>query len=206
MIKNKSHALGSMAGITYSFLAMAMIICVLGFIIIVLLKDGASVLSWHFISTQPDPSALSAANGGILTPIIGTAILTVIGIVIAYPFALATSIYLSFYAKKGLFRTLVESAVDILSGIPTVVMGLFALVVFTMPQFAFLSTRVEVIEGVSRAYGRSFLVAGITMAIMILPFIIKEHDGGAQCRDADVLRRVAGAWRRQVAHHPQGHA
>jgi hypothetical protein len=64
MIKKRSHVLGSTAGMTYSFLAMAMIVCVLGFIIIVLLKDGASVLSWHFISTEPDPSALSAANGG----------------------------------------------------------------------------------------------------------------------------------------------
>jgi phosphate transport system permease protein len=174
MNKVKSHTLGSTAGTAYSFLAMAMIVCVVAFIIIVLLKDGASVLSWHFISTVPDPSALSAQNGGILTPIIGTAILTIIGILISYPFALATAIYLCFYARKGLFRTLVESAIDILSGVPTIVIAMFALVIFTLPQFGFLSTLVEGVAGSNMAYGRSFLVAGITMAVMILPFVIKS--------------------------------
>ena len=174
MNKSKSHALGSTVGTAYSFLAMAMIVCVVAFIIIVLLRDGAGVLSWHFISSVPDPSALSARSGGILTPIIGTGILTLLGIAISYPFALATTIYLCFYAKKGLFRTLVESAVDILSGVPTVVIAMFALIIFTLPQFGFLSTLVEGVEGSSMAYGRSFLVAGITMAIMILPFMIKS--------------------------------
>jgi phosphate transport system permease protein len=153
---------------------MAMIVSVVAFIIIVLFKDGAGVLSWHFLTSEPDPSALQASNGGILTPIIGTCILTLLGTIVSFPFALATAIYLSFYAKKGLFRTLVESAVDILSGVPTIVIAMFALVIFTLPQFAFLSTLVEVVENSSMAYGRSFLVAGITMAVMILPFVIKS--------------------------------
>lgn len=174
MTKSKSHTFGCTVGTAYAFIAMAMIVCVVTFIIIVLFKDGAGVLSWHFISTQPDPSALQASNGGILTPIIGTCILTLLGTVVSFPFALATAIYLCFYAKKGVFRTLVESAVDILSGVPTVVIAMFALVIFTLPQFGFLSTLVEGVEGSSRAYGRSFFVAGITMAVMILPFVIKS--------------------------------
>lgn len=174
MTKSKSHMFGCTVGTAYSFIAMAMIVCVVAFIVIVLFKDGASVLSWHFISTVPDPSALDAASGGILTPIIGTCILTVLGIVVSFPFALATAIYLCFYSKKGIFRTLVESAVDILSGVPTVVIAMFALVIFTLPQFGFLSTLVEGVEGSNMAYGRSFFVAGITMAVMILPFVIKS--------------------------------
>lgn len=173
MIKSKSHKVNCTIGTAYSFIAMAMIICVVAFIVIVLFKDGAGVLSWHFISTQPDPSAISAANGGILTPIIGTCILTILGSVISFPFALATAIYLCFYAKKGVFKILVESAVDILAGVPTVVIAMFALVIFTLPQFGFLSTLVEGVEGSDMAYGRSFFVAGITMAVMILPFVIK---------------------------------
>jgi phosphate transport system permease protein len=174
MIKSRSHQLSCTAGTAYSFVALAMIVCVVAFIVIVLFKDGAGVLSWHFLSSEPNPSALQAENGGILTPIIGTFILTVLGTVVSFPFALATAIYLCFYAKKGLFRTLVESAVDILSGVPTVVIAMFALVIFTLPQFGFLSTLVEGVAGSSRAYGRSFFVAGITMAIMILPFVTKS--------------------------------
>jgi ABC-type phosphate transport system permease subunit len=82
-------------------------------------------------------------SGGILTPIIGTFILTIIGIAIAFPFALATAVYLCFYTKKGVFKTLVKSAVDILAGIPTIVIALFALVIFTLPQMGFLSVTVD---------------------------------------------------------------
>ncbi len=174
MIKKHNYSIVNAAGQAYSYISMVMIVCVVAFILVVLLKDGASVLSWHFLSTEPDPSALSAENGGILTPIIGTAILTLLGTLVAFPFALATAIYTSFYAKKGVFKTLVESAIDILSGVPTIVIALFALIIFTLPQFGFLSTLVVGVEGSSKAYGRSFLVASITMAIMILPFVIKS--------------------------------
>jgi len=69
---------------------------------------------------------------------------------------------------------MIETAVDILAGVPTIVIALFALSIFVLPQFAFLSARVELSEGVyGMAFGRSFLVAAITMSIMILPFVIK---------------------------------
>ena len=241
-LKRKTHKAFSATGTAYSYISMAMIICVLAFIIIIILRYGAGVLSLGFLTTEPNPSALDAASGGILTPMIGTFILTIIGIAISFPFALATAIYLAYYAKKNIFTMLVKSAVDILAGVPTVVIGLAALVIFTMPQTAFLSVLVEhessgaIVESVedifddwsdewgdgwvfddwefdswdddwisdewedniaaydtediiddaifyaapeahaSRAFGRSFLVAGITMAAMILPFVIKSME------------------------------
>lgn len=232
-LKQKKHTVFSAAGTVYSYISMALIVCVLAFIIIVVFRYGWGVLSFKFLTTEPNPSALDAASGGILTPIIGTFILTIIGIAIAFPFALATAIYLCFYAKQGVFRTLVKSAVDILAGVPTIVIALFALVIFTMPQMGFLSVMIEHDTGVAvepandsiidewgddwivddwddgwviddwgnewvadeligetqieqtevneikiarKAYGRSFLVAGITMAIMILPFVIKSME------------------------------
>jgi len=179
--KSKNHTAFDVSGIIYSFISMAMIICVFSFILIVTFNYGWSVLSFDFLIKEPNPSALDAESGGILTPIIGTFILTITGIVIAFPFALATAIYLCFYTKKGIFKTLVKSAVDILAGVPTIVIALFALAVFTMPQMGFLSAlvKVEDIDGnilSVRSYGRSFLVCGITMAVMILPFVIKSME------------------------------
>jgi len=69
--------------------------------------------------------------------------LTIVGILIAFPFAIATAIYLCFYTKKGIFKTLVKSAVDILAGVPTIVIALFALAIFTLPQMGFLSVQVD---------------------------------------------------------------
>ena len=175
-LREKSHRLFNLGGTAYSYISMGLIVCVFSFILVVIFRYGFGVLSWQFLTTEPNPSALDAASGGILTPIIGTFLLTIIGIILAFPFALATAIYLCFYTKKGLFRTLVKGAVDILSGVPTIVIAMFALVIFTLPQLGFLSAMIEGVEGTSRAYGRSFLVAGITMSIMILPFVIKSME------------------------------
>jgi phosphate transport system permease protein len=54
------------------------------------------------------------------------------------------------------------------------VFGLFSLAVFTQPWLGFLSARIEIEGGYGMAYGRSFLVAGVTMAVMVLPFITKS--------------------------------
>jgi len=184
IVKQKNHTAFDLTGRIYSLISMGLIVCVIAFIFIVLIRYGWGVLSIDFLTTEPDPSALHASSGGILTPMIGTFLLTVMGIVIAFPFALATAIYLSFYTKKGGFKTLVKSAVDILAGVPTIVIALFALVVFTLPQFGFLSAVVDtrfidesgIAGGTVRAYGRSFFVSGITMAVMILPFVIKSME------------------------------
>ena len=53
MIKSKNHTLGSTAGAAYSFIAMTMIICVVAFIIIVLVRDGAGVLAFYIRQTEP---------------------------------------------------------------------------------------------------------------------------------------------------------
>ena len=154
--EQKSHALFNIVGEVYTYISMAIIICVIAFILIVTIKYGWGVLTPHFLLTEPNPSALDAASGGILTPIIGTLILTLIGIAISFPFSLATAIYLCFYSQKGLFKTLVKSAVDILSGVPTIVIALFALVIFTLPQMGFLSavvdTRVNALNGAMLVY------------------------------------------------------
>jgi len=141
--KTKNHTAFDISGRIYSYISMAMIICVFSFILIVTFRYGWSVLSFDFLIKEPNASALDAESGGILTPIIGTFILTIVGILIAFPFAIATAIYLCFYTKKGIFKTLVKSAVDILAGVPTIVIALFALAIFTLPQMGFLSVQVD---------------------------------------------------------------
>ncbi|MCL2812962.1 MAG: ABC transporter permease subunit [Oscillospiraceae bacterium] len=141
--KEKSHVIFDITGRVYSYISMALIVCVFAFILVVTFRYGWGALSPSFLITEPNPSAINTEAGGILTPIIGTFILTIIGIVIAFPFALATAVYLCFYTKKGFFKTLVKSAVDILAGVPTIVIALFALVVFTLPQMGFLSSLVD---------------------------------------------------------------
>ena len=177
MIKKRSTLFSTLTGYTYSWLAIVMVVCVCLFIIINISIEGIPALSWKFISTEPSASAKNAEEGGILTPLVGTVLLTVFGIVVAFPFSLATAIYLCFYSKKGVFQSVIKTAIDILSGVPTIVVALFALSVFTRTWLAFLSSPVELAGGVvERAYGKSFIVASIAMAVMVLPFLIKSME------------------------------
>lgn len=158
----------------YSYFAMAAILGVCLLILIVLWYYGHSAISLSFLTTAPAASASELAGSGILTPLIGTLLLTLIGMLVAFPFALATAIYLCFFVHSKGFSQWLQTAVDVLAGVPTIVIALFARAIFTHPSFGFLSTIIENGEGVApMAFGKSFLVAGITMAIMILPFMIK---------------------------------
>jgi phosphate transport system permease protein len=187
MYKKIDYKLSSNIGKVYFIISMAIIVCAILFILSVIFYYGIDTVSWNFLTSEPNASAFDMESGGILTPIIGTALLTILGIVVAFPFALSTAIFLVFYSKKGLFKDLVKIAVDILAGVPTVVIALFALVVFTQPQLSFLSVMIEGVEGTNRAYGRSFLVGGITMAIMVLPFVIKSMEEALKTVPASYL-------------------
>lgn len=142
-------------------------------IIIYIGIEGAEKFSWSFLTTEPNPTFNEEAGGGISTPIIGTFLLTIIGILIAFPWGLLSAIYLTHYAKKGIIASFFRLAIDVLSGVPTIVIAIFGLAIFSNPIVAFLSSKVENVPGLEKAFGRSFLVAGITMAIMILPYVTK---------------------------------
>jgi len=153
------------------FSSLTIAVC-LGIILYIFVK-GAGQINADFIFTPPNPTLNQTMSGGISTPIIGTILLTLIGIAIAFPWALSTAIYLSEYGGPKRIIQVFRMAIDVLAGVPTIVLAIFGLAIFSLPQFGFLSSMVEGVAGVHRAFGRSFLVAGITMAIMILPFVIR---------------------------------
>ncbi len=151
-----------------SILTIVLCMAMIGYIFV----NGISHISPKLIFTDPLPGSDEASMGGILSPIIGTLLLTLIGIVFAFPWALATAIYLSEYSERNPLAKYFRLGIDVLSSVPTVVIGIFGLTIFSLPQLGFMSSMVEG-TGVSKAFGRSFLVAGITMAVMVLPFVIK---------------------------------
>jgi len=173
-MRTRSHFAGDIVGRTYSWVAIGISVAVCLLIIINVVNLGIGIISWEFLTSEPPANPRATTSGGILTPMAGTFILTILGIAVALPISLSTAIYLSWYTKPGPIKTIIESAIDILAGVPTVVIGLFANAIFTLPWLAFLSTRVDLGDGGGRAFGRSFFVAGIAMGIMILPFVTKS--------------------------------
>lgn len=144
-------------------------------LVLYLVVKGAGVINPEFLFTDPQPSLQEALSGGILAPIAGSVILTVISIIIAFPLALGTAIYLAEYTENTSPVQLLRGGIDVLAGVPTIVFAIFGVAVFSLPQLGFLSTMVEGVD-VQRAFGRSFLVAGIVMALMVLPYVIKSME------------------------------
>jgi phosphate transport system permease protein len=85
-------------------------------------KQGASALSWGFITKNP----VGLAGGGIANAIIGSTLIIIFATLIALPVGVLTAVYLTEYAKprSRLARTL-RTALDLLQGVPTIVVGLF---------------------------------------------------------------------------------
>ncbi|MFZ5899576.1 MAG: phosphate ABC transporter permease PstA [Bacillota bacterium] len=148
-------------------------VCLL--IIVFLVLKGAQVITWDFLTHDPKPSLQEALSGGILSPILGTIILITLGIGFTVPWALATAIYLAEYSRDTQVIKVLRTGIDVLSGVPTIVFAIFGLAIFTNPQLGVFSTMVEGVED-AKAFGRSFFVGALTMAAMVLPFVVKSME------------------------------
>lgn len=144
-------------------------------IIIFLAIKGSGVISWQFLTENPQPSLEEALSGGIFIPIIGTILLVLLGTIFAFPWALATAIYLSEYGGDNQWINSLRAGIDVLAGVPTIVFAIFGLAIFTHPELSFFSTMVEGVEN-AKAFGRSFLASSFTMAMMVLPFVTKSME------------------------------
>lgn len=168
-----------------AWLAVAVTVTVCCGIIGFLFVRGYKEVSLDFITNDTLPA--SGMAPGILSPLIGTFLVTLLGISIALPWALAVAIFLSEYAGRNRAAYYFRVAIDVLAGVPTIVIAIFGLAMFSRPSFGFMSSMVQGVEGVHKAFGRSFLVCGVGMAIMILPFVIKT------CEEA--IKAVPSAYR-----------
>ncbi len=147
-----------------AFLSVAL---VAGIIVYVLIK-GIGVVNWSFLT-----SVTSVLKGtvGIAGNIINTLYIIVITLLIATPVSIGSAIYLNEYAKPGRLVRFVEYTTEILSGIPSIIFGLFGMVFFG-----------EVLH-----LGYSILTGALTLTLMILPLITRNTQ--------EALRAVPDSYR-----------
>lgn len=137
-------------------------------IVVFMAVKGVQYLRLSLLVTHPTVAPDSSTSGGFLDPIEGTFALTAIGMIIAAPVGVGIAIWLAEYGRPSWLARLVESGVDIFAGVPSIVLAIFGLILFTEPVFAALGASTE---GVVSS-GRSFLIAGITVSFIALPLVI----------------------------------
>ena len=130
------------------------IILLLGIILFVFIK-GASTVSLSFLTGV---TSVLKGTVGIAGNILNTVLIIVITMIIATPIGIGSAIFLNEYAKKGVFVTVIEYATETLSGIPSIIFGLFGMMLF----------------GNTLGLGYSLLTGGLTLILMVLPLITRN--------------------------------
>jgi|UniRef100_A0A7V6DQU4 phosphate transport system permease protein len=99
-------------------------------------------------------------HGGIFSTIVATVYVTVLAILLASPLGVGSAIYLTEYTREGWVTRLIRFGAECLAGVPSIILGLFGFVLFVMKL----------------GFGWSILSGGLTLAIMVLPIIIRTSE------------------------------
>lgn len=137
-------------------LLSALCVLPLAFILIYIIKAGISAINWNFLVSIPKP--VGEAGGGIANALIGTAIIILTAAIIAIPIGIICGIYLNEY-KKSKVAYWASICVDVLQGIPSIVMGIIGYLWLVLPF-----------------RGHSAISGSVVLAIMMLPIIIRSTE------------------------------
>ena len=146
------------------------IVAILASLLLYILVKGLPHVSWSFLTGR---SSSYEAGGGIGIQLYNSLFLLVITLIISIPLSLGAGIYLSEYARKGRLTNFIRTCIEILSSLPSVVVGLFGYLIFVV-QFQ---------------YGFSIISGALALTVFNLPQTRNVEDG---LRNVHHTQREAG--------------
>ena len=132
-------------------IAVALLIGILGYVF----ARGIKEVNWTFLTSV---TSVLKGTTGIAGNILNTIYMVVLTLIIAAPIGIGSAIYLNEYAKPGKIIKMIQFTTETLSGIPSIIFGLFGMVFF----------------GNTLGFGYSLLTGSLTLAIMVLPLITRN--------------------------------
>ncbi|MDR0973821.1 MAG: phosphate ABC transporter permease PstA [Prevotellaceae bacterium] len=158
-------------------LVIGLLFWILGFIV----YHGAGVISWEFLTTAPRDGMTA---GGIWPALVGTCYLVIGSMVVAFPLGVMSAVYTSEYARNGRIVRLIRIMTNNLSGIPSIVFGLFGMSLFVR----------------TLGFGDSILAGSLTLGLLVLPLVIRTTEEALQAVPATYRTgsRALGASRWQT--------
>ena len=147
-----------LSGFVVGLCALAVVAALipLALIFFYVVEQGFSSLNWDFFTKMPKP--VGETGGGMANAILGTLMLMAIASVLAIPVGLIAGVYLSEYGRTA-FATLVRFTADVLNGIPSIVIGIFAYGLAVLPVHRF-----------------SALAGGLALGFMMLPIVARTTE------------------------------
>lgn len=136
-----------------SYSIVLILFAILGFII----YKGIGVISWEFLTTAPSDGM---TGGGIWPAIVGTFYLMAGSALFAFPVGVMSGIYMNEYAPKGKLVRFIRMMTNNLSGIPSIVFGLFGMALFVKYM----------------GFGDSILAGSLTLGLLCVPLVIRTTE------------------------------
>ena len=164
----KKKQLTQILGFSLLRTCACIVILILAVILYDIISKGIGVINWKFLTTMP---ADGMTKGGILPAIVGTFLVTVITAILAIPLGMGCAIYLNEYARDSIITRLIRMSIRNLSGVPSIVYGLFGVIFF-----------VQLMN-----IGTCILAAGFTLGLMTLPWTITASE--------EALKNVPNSYR-----------
>jgi phosphate transport system permease protein len=150
-------------GSAAALIAVAMLVVV----VFAVFKRGLSVLSFSFVFSNPS----GLASGGIFNSLLGTAMIVALAAIIAVPIGVLTGLYLTEFAgPRSRSAQVLKLALDLLQGLPTVIVGLFIYGLIVIPQ-----------------HNESGFAGSVALSVVMLPLIARSSQ--------EVLLLVPGSLR-----------
>jgi len=143
---------------------IGVLVWIQGFIIF----NGIGVISWEFLTEAPKDGMTA---GGIFPAIVGTMCLVTGSMIFAFPLGAMAGIYMNEYTANNLFVKIIRVVTNNLSGIPSIVFGLFGMTLFVN----------------TLGFGDSILAGSLTLGLLALPVIIRTTE--------EALKAVPDAYR-----------
>jgi phosphate transport system permease protein len=137
--------------------SFVLVIIPLGFVLFTVIAKGASVISWQFLTSGPiPPNVAPAGEGGMGPAVLGTILITALATVIAVPLGILGAVYLNEYGGRGWLAALIGFMSDVMTGVPSIVMGLFIFSIWVLH------------------FGYSGLAGAFALGCLMLPVVIRS--------------------------------
>jgi phosphate transport system permease protein len=127
------------------------------FVLVTVVSKGITAISWQFLTGGPiPPNVLPLGIGGMGPAVVGTLEITGFAAVMAIPLGVLGAIYINEYGGKGWLARLISFMADIMTGVPSIVMGLFIYTIWVLH------------------FGYSGLAGSFALACLMLPVVIRS--------------------------------
>ena len=139
------------------YAAFVIVLIPLGFVLVTVVAKGASAISWQFLTngTIP-PNVMPLGVGGMGAAVVGTLEITAFAALIAIPLGVLGAVYLNEYGGRGVLARLVSFLSDVMTGVPSIIMGLFIYLIWVVH------------------FGYSGLAGSFALACLMLPIVIRS--------------------------------